>query len=1243
VSPRRRRILLITAAALVVLVLLAVLAVAWLLNTGGGRDFALARLQATLAPDSLSVERAEGPLTGPLTLHGVHYTSDEGIEIRIARLHLDYSPRGLLGRRVEIHTLEADDVDVRLPPPADDAPARPFELPDALPWPDLQLPVDLRVAAFAVRGLRLRQAEDLVFDARRLDAAVLWQRGHPLQLDRLALETVDGDRLHADGWLATDGEPAAALRIELQPVDADQPLTLEVSDRAGGIAARLQVPGSGQAVLELERDFSWRLDAALSDLRLDRWIADADPEPIDLALRAHGSAELAEFEGRFARADRVVLIEPSLARVDLAELQLALDPLQLALDDGSRVAVRGSVGLVEGLPLDLLAELEQLALPVDDDAPARLDGRLRIVGPLDRLELALDGRIAREELAADLSLQALLQGEELLLERFEVAHGAGRLSGAGRVGWAEQPQWQIEAEFRDFDPGVLAADFAGRLDGALRSEGRLGEDGLALTFELERLRGTLRNRPLQAHGSLLLTPDAADADLTAQIGDSRLRVRGVPTAALDLQIEIDPLWLADLTPDGRGRVQGRLRLRGIGDDARIEGSLQVEGLEYGEHAIARGRIDIDTRLDFARDARITLEAADAVIAGEPLERIRLDASGGFEGLAVEADIEGPRLALSGRWQGRRDGDDWAGELQRLRLRSGQMPTLELEAPASLSFGEAGLELGEQCLAASQGRVCYALTHVGDEQRIELRIDALPLAILEPWISPAVQPLHVRGQVQGEGRLRIVAGRPHEGALQLASAAGELQWEQIEAPSPLLAWSDLRIDARLQDGQLQLGLDAVIDGEGRLHARLSGGSPFDDMDSALAGRIELVLPQLRVLSLLPDTVVAPEGRMQAEVDLGGRWSDPTLAAALELSGFAAEIPALGIALTDSSLSLRGDQRQIAIDGQMHSGDGVLRLQGSIDDPLDALAVRLQIAGSDVRVVDTPMLKAVASPDLQAEYVAERLRLTGTLVIPRATLQLEQLDNTVAPSPDVVVLDPHPGREQRTELPLFADIKIELGKDVLLKGFGFDGGITGTVQVRERPDRPTTGRGTLQVRGEYTAYGQDLTIERGRLIYANTPIDDPRLDLRVGRTVREIEVGLDILGHANDPTVSVWSNPEMEEGEALAYLLLGRPLRAAGGDSDQLTEAALAMGGNLLAAQLGARLGFDTFEVARSEALGEAALTVGKFLSPRLQLSYGVALFGTGQVVSLRYLLSERLEFELQTGEESRAALNYRVER
>jgi translocation and assembly module TamB len=120
--------------------------------------------------------------------------------------------------------------------------------------------------------------------------------------------------------------------------------------------------------------------------------------------------------------------------------------------------------------------------------------------------------------------------------------------------------------------------------------------------------------------------------------------------------------------------------------------------------------------------------------------------------------------------------------------------------------------------------------------------------------------------------------------------------------------------------------------------------------------------------------------------------------------------------------------------------------------------------------------------------------------------------------------------------------------------------------------------------------------------------------------------------------------MDEGEALSLLLLGRPLRAAGtGDGDQLTQAALAIGGNLLAARLGVRMGFDTFEVANSESLGGAALTVGKFLSPRLHIGYGVALFGSGQVLTLRYLLTERFEIELESGEESRAAINYRIER
>ena len=57
----------------------------------------------------------------------------------------------------------------------------------------------------------------------------------------------------------------------------------------------------------------------------------------------------------------------------------------------------------------------------------------------------------------------------------------------------------------------------------------------------------------------------------------------------------------------------------------------------------------------------------------------------------------------------------------------------------------------------------------------------------------------------------------------------------------------------------------------------------------------------------------------------------------------------------------------------------------------------------------------------------------------------------------------------------------------------------------------------------------------------------------------------------------------------------------------------------------------------------ALTVGKNLSPRLHVSYGVALFGPGQVVTFKYLLSRVLNIQIDSGSESRAALNYRLER
>ena len=123
--------------------------------------------------------------------------------------------------------------------------------------------------------------------------------------------------------------------------------------------------------------------------------------------------------------------------------------------------------------------------------------------------------------------------------------------------------------------------------------------------------------------------------------------------------------------------------------------------------------------------------------------------------------------------------------------------------------------------------------------------------------------------------------------------------------------------------------------------------------------------------------------------------------------------------------------------------------------------------------------------------------------------------------------------------------------------------------------------------------------------------------------------------------------MSQSEALAYLTLGRPLPSLGRKEMQqvdMAKSALNAGVGLLTAQLGARIGLDDAGVATSRALGAEVLGIGKYLSPKLYVSYGVSLLGTGQVVTLKYLLRKGFDIQIESSTvENRASVNWRTEK
>ena len=94
-----------------------------------------------------------------------------------------------------------------------------------------------------------------------------------------------------------------------------------------------------------------------------------------------------------------------------------------------------------------------------------------------------------------------------------------------------------------------------------------------------------------------------------------------------------------------------------------------------------------------------------------------------------------------------------------------------------------------------------------------------------------------------------------------------------------------------------------------------------------------------------------------------------------------------------------------------------------------------------------------------------------------------------------------------------------------------------------------------------------------------------------------------------------------------------------------QAATALGmggGGLLAAQMGDRLGLDDVAV-EGDTAEEAALMVGKYLSPRLYVGYSVGLLDPISTLRVRYQLSRRWMVQTEAGVDSGADVIYTLER
>jgi translocation and assembly module TamB len=1227
--PRRRRWLL---RALGVLLLL-MAAVAWLLGTQSGLDFALLRARA-FTHGALSVQQAQGRLWGSLRLRGVQWRSADGLRVTIASVRIDYAPLALLRKRLDITRLDASGLRVSLPTP---------QPPSNAPL-DLHAPLDIRIGEATLRDALILRQQQRVFAMNTLslrDAA--WTHS------RLAFGALDLDApqlaLQLQGQLGLDGGWPGTLVAHLRVPRQPQALALTLHARSDGRSATLDAHVAApfaatlHAQLATRAPYAWR-----GTLRAPRFalamLLPGNARTLALNLAGHGDATQALLAGTLD-------VDAWPLRLRALEVQRTGDTLQLRQLALASPRMPGS--------LDAQGHIALAAHPVSADLALRWRG-MRLPAALLGQALASAGsaqfqgsaQAYRVQSDFDLGASSMRRAQiklamhgnmrTLAVDQLRLQQARGDIELKGDVALAAPHAWRIAARATHFDPALLAPAWPGDLDFALGSSGRLDAHGPIGTLVLHDLHGTLRGRALRGsanlgvHGRRL---PQGTLDLAA--GTSTLRYAGSGGAAT---ARIDVRSLADFLPQASGSLHGSISARGVWPTLDLDARLSAGDLRAATLRLGSATLRAQVRNLATPHGTVQLSARTLQLGARKLDRFDARVAGNQHALTLHVDAGGAagQLALDASASGQ-TARDWQGELRSLQMTPARQAAWTLQAPVAWRYRAGALSLADACLAQGAARLCVGGSRAADGSgTLDYRLTALPLASLAALVT-LPEGARVQGTLDGAGALRFDAALHLRGHAQLQSPGGSVSLPGVDAQP--LGWRDLRVQADIgaQSGQFSAHGALLPAGTLDASATLSGAQ------QTLGGRVVLSLPQLHVLEPFVPQLARVQGALAADLALAGTLRAPVLTGQARVTGFAAELPLLGLHFKQGDMTVaRAADGALDIGGSVQSGAGTLAIagSGSVQD------FALTLKGQNILAADLPAARVQISPDLHFTRSATGYVLDGSVLIPSAQVDLAKLPGAGAAqaSPDVVIVNAPP-LTPVSPLPLRASVLVKLGNAVKLRGFGLDGTLSGQLHVDEQPGRAPSGRGEIGVSGTYRAYGQDLTLKQSRLLFAGTPLDNPGLDLTAERVLPDVTPGLRITGTAQRPVLQVFSTPAMEQSEALSYLITGKPLSALkSGQGDMLNSAAQALGsagGDLLAKEIGARIGVDA-SVGDNAALGGAALTVGKYLSPRLYVGYGVGLFTPGQIVTLRYKLSRLFDFEAQTSAlYNRFSLKYRVEK
>jgi translocation and assembly module TamB len=1178
------RVLAVLLALLLALVLFGLAAAGWLLGTteGARRLLDFVREQAHL---DLQVEALEGRILDRLELRGVTLHTAE-MDLQLARVEWIWQPRVLLQKRLRVDSLVASDLVLVLHPTAAPKDDEPFAIP--------QLPLIIDVGHAQLDRLRIEQAQARPLALRDLAADELQWAGSEARVGRLVLTHAQTGPIEVRGRAQLASQHIDFEQFEIR-THGETPTVI-------GLAGRLGLEQQASALALTWRDLRWPL---------------TQPPQINSAKgRADigGTWKQLAFDTEFVLGEQAAVQAKGLYSDAQLETNIRWQNLQWPLSGAARIASARGTLQFHGKPEDYRYTLDATLTAKQQQGRAQAQGR----GGLDHVTL----------------------------ERLLFAVADARAEGSGTVRW--QPSLSVagDVQLSQLDPGLVAPEWPGRINGRVQAHSDLSGEQPRTQFEIALSESELRGYPLKLDANGELRGEQLRANqLVLVSGSTRLEASGQLTPPFDARAKLDSANLAALYPKLGGRAQLDLQIGGTLQSPRIKGGGSAAELRFQDLQLAKLSLQADVDLDRPSQLRV---AAQGLRGPATLDSLELEVRGraAEHRIDISAVGESGRYALGFSGAYDRQRRSWNGQLGSGHFDPPDLAAWTLEEAANLRVSAQAIRLEPTCWHAESARACMQGTRTDTRLRGAFRLERLSLAYFESFLPDS---LRLHGDVDGTGVIEWDQDQLSEARVELSTTPIELRLDGETALKTQAGSLNIGQQAGAIQARLALPLAA---GHVNLDAELAPPRA-EAPDRALQAHLDLRIEDLSFLRLLSPEVEKISGVLQGNMNWSGSLRRPVAQGAIRLQDAELALRTPGIELTQMRAELTSaDAGRLNLSAQAHSDKGEIQVQGQVDLAAEEPKAELAIKGENFQAANLSEVRAWISPDLKVSADRGGIEVRGDVVVPRADIRPANLDGGVAPSSDEIIVHPQKERAADAAMRLLADVNIVLGEKVRVDGLGLTTRVTGSVRAVEQSGRPQSARGELRlVDGRYKAYGQELEIETGRLLFNGGPLTEPAVEIRAKRKPREdIEVGVYVRGTLERPEFSLFSTPTLPREQQLSWLVLGRSLEESGSGDERamMANAALALGlsgASSLAGNLGGGLRLDELSIGSDagEPAEQARLTVGKYLSPRIFVSYGVGLFQPGQVFKLLYDLGHGFKLSTESGVHAGGDLLYSIER